>query len=494
MKRLSLFVMLLALIFVAVQCGGAAPAPVQEQAKEAAADVKEAAEGAAEQAKEAVDQAQEQAQEAAADAKDAVKDAAADVKEAVADAVATEEAAAEAAMTGEETVVTIGYTASKTGAQEVPSRGQTHGLELWLDQVNQNGITLADGTVVKFKAVTYDDESAKERVQSLYTTLVEQDGANFLISPYSSGLTDAAAVIAETYGTTMITTGAASDETYQKGLTLVYQLYTPASRYLTGAIDLLGSLNPDAKKIAFVYENAKFSTDVVDAAQKYAESKGYEVVLSEGYDSEATDFAPFINKIAAAEPDAVMGGGHFNDGSTFARQLHEKETSVEFLALLVAPPELDFAELGDAALGVVGPSQWEPQANYTQEAAEAAGIEWYGPTVADFVSAYEAKFGEEPGYHAAGGFASGLVLQRAIETAGSIDPDAVRAALDATNLMTFYGDVKFNTTPESHGLQEAHEMVYVQWQKDADGKLVKQVVWPVEGQSAEPIYPLAQIP
>ena len=466
MKRLSLFVMLLALIFTAVQCGGSAPAPAapaQEEAKEEAAAP---------------------AQEEAAPAEEAAAEP----------EVASEEPAAEEAMTGEETVVTIGYTASKTGSQEVPSRGQTHGLELWLDQINQNGITLADGTVVKFQAVTYDDESAKERVQSLYTTLVEQDGANFLISPYSSGLTDAAAVIAETYGTTMITTGAASDDTYKKGLTLVYQLYTPASRYLTGAIDLLASLNPDAKKIAFVYENAKFSTDVVSAAQEYAESKGYEVVLSEGYDSEATDFAPFINKIAAAEPDAVMGGGHFNDGSTFARQLHEKETSVEFLALLVAPPELDFAELGDAALGVVGPSQWEPQANYTQEAADAAGVEWYGPTVADFVAAYQDKYGEEPGYHAAGGFASGLVLQQAIEAAGSVDPDAVRAALDGTNIMTFYGNVQFNTTPEAHGLQEAHEMVYVQWQKDADGNLVKQVVWPVEGQSAEPIYPLAQIP
>ncbi|MCB0211086.1 MAG: amino acid ABC transporter substrate-binding protein [Anaerolineae bacterium] len=467
MKRLSLFVMLLALIFAAVQCGGtpAEPAaPAQEEAKEEAAAPaqEEAAAPAAEEATEAE--------------------------------VAAEEPAAEEAMTGNETLVTIGYTASKTGAQEVPSRGQTRGLELWMEQVNQEGITLPDGTVVKFAAVTYDDESAKERVQSLYTTLIEQDGANFLISPYSSGLTDAAAVIAETYGNIMITTGAASDETYQKGLTLVYQLYTPASRYLTGAIDLLGSLNPDAKKIAFVYENAKFSTDVVNAAQKYAEGLGYEVVLSEGYDSETTDFAPFINKIAAAEPDAVMGGGHFNDGSTFARQLHEKETSVEFLALLVAPPELDFAELGDAALGVVGPSQWEPQANYTPEAAEAAGLEWYGPTVSDFATAYEEKFGEEPAYHAAGGYASGLVLQQAIESAGSVEPEAVQAALDEMDMMTFYGTVKFNTTPESHGLQEAHEMVYVQWQKDADGNLVKQVVWPVEGQSAEPIYPLAQIP
>jgi branched-chain amino acid transport system substrate-binding protein len=403
-----------------------------------------------------------------------------------------EPAAEEPAPSGEVETVVIGYTASKTGSQEVPSSGQTRGLELWLESVNEKGVVLPDGTTVKFEAKTYDDESAKERVQLLYTTLIEEDQADFLISPYSSGLTDASAVIAEQYGKVMVTTGAASDATYQKGLTSVFQLYTPASRYLTGAIDMLANVDPEAKKIAIVYENAKFSTDVVEAARGYAESKGYEVVLFEGYDSETTDFAPFINKIAAAEPDAIMGGGHFNDGSTFARQLYEKGTAVKFLALLVAPPELKFAELGEAALGVVGPSQWEPQANYTEAAAKEAGLDWYGPGVADFAQAYEAKYGEVPGYHAAGGYAAGLILQRAIEMAGSTEPEQVKATLDEMDLLTFYGHVKFDTSEEAHGLQAAHDMVYVQWQKDDGGNLVKEVVWPIEGQSADPLYPLAQ--
>ncbi len=453
MKRFYLLaILLLALLLSAAQCGGAAAPEPQAPAKE--------------------------------EPEVAVEEPAA--------AEETPTAEEAPAAMGETKTVVIGYTASKTGSQEVPSRGQTHGLELWLQQVNQNGITLSDGTVVKFEAKTYDDESAKERVQLLYTTLIEEDQADFLISPYSSGLTDAAAVIAEQYGKVMITTGAASDATYQKGLTSVFQLYTPASRYLTGAIDMLGSIDPEAKKIAIVYENAKFSTDVVEAAKAYAEDKGYEIVLFEGYDSETTDFAPFINKIAAAEPDAIMGGGHFNDGSTFARQLYEKQTDVKFLALLVAPPELGFAELGEAALGVVGPSQWEPQANYTEEAAKAAGLEWYGLTVADFVSAYEAAYGEEPAYHAAGGYAAGLILEKAIKDAGSVEPEQVKAALDNLDLLTFYGHVKFNTTAEAHGLQSAHDMVYVQWQKDASGNLGKQVVWPIEGQSAEPLYPLPQ--
>jgi len=70
------------------------------------------------------------------------------------------------------------------------------------------GVQLSDGTIVKFAAVSYDDESSKDRVQELYTRLATEDKADFLISPYSSGLAAAAAIIAEQYGKVMITTGA----------------------------------------------------------------------------------------------------------------------------------------------------------------------------------------------------------------------------------------------------------------------------------------------
>ncbi|MGC8856995.1 MAG: ABC transporter substrate-binding protein, partial [Anaerolineae bacterium] len=192
-----------------------------------------------------------------------------------------------------EKTVTIGFTASLTGKLNVESTRQTNGLKLWMDQVNAaGGIKLADGTVVKFQAKFYDDESNKDRVQELYTKLVTEDNADFLISPYSSGLADASAVIAEQYGKIMITTGAASEGTYQKGYTLVYQSYTPAGRYLTGAVDLLASLDANAKKIAIIHENDKFSTDVSTAAEAYAKSQGFEIVMNEGYDSGTTDFAP----------------------------------------------------------------------------------------------------------------------------------------------------------------------------------------------------------
>jgi ABC-type branched-subunit amino acid transport system substrate-binding protein len=213
-------------------------------------------------------------------------------------------------------------------------------------------------------------------------------------------------------------------------------------------------------------------------------------VLYEGYDSGTTDFAPFINKIQDAAPDAILGGGHFQDGTTFAKQLFDKAVSVKFVSLLVAPPEPTFVELGEAASGVIGPSQWEPLAAFTEESAQAAGLTWYGPTGADFVSAYKAAYNEEPSYHAAGGYVAGLLLQRAIEMAGSLDTQAVKSALDSLDLLTFFGHMKFDTSAEAHGLQIGHSMIYIQWQKDSAGALIKQAVWPAEGATAHVFYPL----
>jgi branched-chain amino acid transport system substrate-binding protein len=387
--------------------------------------------------------------------------------------------------------MTIGYTASLTGKLEVSAGRQSKGLQLWMKQLNDaGGITLSDGAIVKFDFATYDDESNKERVQELYTRLATEDNADLLISPYSSGLTAAASVIAEQYGKVMITTGAASDANYKQGYTQVFQIYTAASRYLTGAIDLLKMLDPSVKKLAIVHEDATFATSVVEAAKEYAESLGYEIVIFEGYASDTADFGPFVNKIQATGAEAILGGGHMTDGSTFARQVHEKDTDIKLFTLLVAPPEPDFAELGEAAYAVIGPSQWEPLAAFTPESAKEAGLEWFGLLSDEFVETYEAAYDEEPSYHSAGGYAAGLVLQKAIIDADSTDTAALKAALDKMNVLTFFGQTKFDTSAEAHGLQVGHSMVYIQWQKDADGNLLKQVVWPLEGATAETIYPI----
>jgi branched-chain amino acid transport system substrate-binding protein len=379
-----------------------------------------------------------------------------------------------------EDTITIGFTASQTGPLNVDSLGQQRGYEFWRDEVNAAGGIKADGKSYQVKFVSYDDQSVGGRVQQLYTRLVNQDRAQFLFGPYSSGLTAPAAVISEQYGKIMVVSGGAEEKPFQLGNKYLFMVISSATHYLSGAVEALKSKNPHAK-IAIVYSDDPFSKTVLNAAKQQAEAAGLQVVMDESYAPSTTDFGPIVNKIISSNADAFLGGGHYSDGATLARQMYDQKANMKWVSILVAPGDDKFAELGPGAMGVTVPSQWEVQVSYKPQ---------FGPTTEEFAKAFQAKYNAKADYHAASGYTSGAILQHAIEQANSIEPDKVAAALNATDVTTFFGHIKFATDPGHHGLQTAHEMVLAQWQK-VNGKPGRQVVWPDAGKSADLIYPLS---
>ena len=378
-----------------------------------------------------------------------------------------------------EDTITIGFTDSQTGPLNVDLLGQQRGYEFWRDEVNAKGGIKVGDKHYKVKFVSYDDQSVGGRVQQLYTRLINQDKANFLFSPYSSGLTAPATVISEQYGKIMIDFGGAEEKPFEQGNKYLFMVITSASHYLSGAVEALKKNDPQAK-IALVYSDDPFSKAVLAAAAAQAKAAGLQIVMNESYSPSTTDFGPIVNKIVSSNADAVLGGGHYSDGATLARQMHDQKANMKWISLLVAPADDKFGELGKAALGVTVPSQWELQVNYKPQ---------FGPTTAEFAKAFQDKFHAKADYHTASGYTSGVVLQHAIEQAGSIDPEKVAAALNATDITTFFGHIKFMTDPGHHGLQAAHEMVLAQWQM-VNGKPGRQVVWPDAAKSASLLYPI----
>jgi len=388
--------------------------------------------------------------------------------------------AAPAAPAFAEDTITIGFTYSQTGPLNVDSLGQQRGYEFWRDEVNAAGAIKAGGKSYKVNFVNYDDQSVGGRVQQLYTRLVNQDRAQFLFGPYSSGLTAPAAVISEQYGKIMVASGGAEEKPYMLGNKYLFMVITSASHYLSGAVEALKSKNPHAK-IAMVYSDDPFSKTVLTATKQQAEAAGLQVVMNESYAPSTTDFGPIVNKIISSNADAFMGGGHYSDGATLARQMYDQKANMKWVSILVAPGDDKFGELGAAAMGVTVPSQWEVQVSYKPQ---------FGPTTEEFAKAFEDKFHVKADYHSASGYTAGAILQHAIEQANSIEPEKVAAALNAIDVTTFFGHIKFATDAGHHGLQMAHPMVLAQWQK-VNGKPGRQVVWPLEAKSADLIYPLS---
>ncbi len=377
--------------------------------------------------------------------------------------------------------VIIGFTTSQTGSLTKGSKEQLRGYELWRDQVNAAGGLDVGGKRYKVQFVQHDDKSSSVSVQQLYKGLIENDQVDFLFSPYSSGLADAAAAVTEKNGKIMIITNAAEEKTYKQGNRYLYQMFTPASEYLSGALNILKKADGNSN-VAFVYADDSFSSLAARAGKAHAQLASMKIALDEPYPANTKDFSAIVEKIRSAKATAVIGGGHHTDGLALARQLHDAKINLKLIVLLVAPVSPQFADLGDAAYGVAVPSQWEPESVFKPQ---------IGPTSAEFAKAFEAKYNTTPSYEAAGAYASGLVLQHAVEHAESTETAKVANALNNTDLTTFFGRTKFMTTAAEHGLQLTHSMVLVQWQKDRSGKLVKRIVWP-EGAKNADFVPLGQ--
>lgn len=97
----------------------------------------------------------------------------------------------------------------------------------------------------------------------------------------------------------------------------------------------------------------------------------------------------------------------------------------------------DAEKFGTAAENFLCATQWSEKMSYADQ--------WFG-SAGDYAKTFEAEFGYVPPYQAAESTASVLVYANAIERANSFDTDAVRDALAATEIQTFYGNVKFDET------------------------------------------------
>jgi branched-chain amino acid transport system substrate-binding protein len=197
-----------------------------------------------------------------------------------------------------------------------------------------------------------------------------------------------------------------------------------------------------------------------------------------------TDLTPLLSALKSSKPDIVLGGGHFEDGQLFNRQMADLDINVNALSLIAAATLPAFYEaLTNMAEGVMGPSHWEYGVKYSTEEAKKAGIDWIGPSQEEFVDYFKKAVGKDivPDYHAAEAGAQVLAYVKAVENANSLNSDKVRKALGKLKFMSFYGNWEIDET----GLQIGHSMVDAQWQNSK-----RVIVWPIEAQTGEAYYPM----
>jgi branched-chain amino acid transport system substrate-binding protein len=97
--------------------------------------------------------------------------------------------------------IILGSAISLTGKYSTNGIHAQNGYELAVKCINEMGGVKVDGKSYKLKVQYYDDESTPARGAQLAERLIKQDGVQFMLGPYSSGLTKAIAPVTEKYKT-----------------------------------------------------------------------------------------------------------------------------------------------------------------------------------------------------------------------------------------------------------------------------------------------------
>ncbi|MHB8729405.1 MAG: amino acid ABC transporter substrate-binding protein [Sulfuricaulis sp.] len=357
--------------------------------------------------------------------------------------------------------IVVGASVALTGKYARTGQEQLQGFQMWVDDVNARGGLLGRKVALKY----YDDESKPETGAKLYEKLITDDKVDLLIGPYSSDVTMAASTVAEKYHFPMVSSGASATQIWERGYKNIFGLYTLAETYMDPVLEFAKSKG--LHTIALIYENTEFPRAIASGVKSKARRLGMNVVFEEEYGKASTDFSSMIIKIKARKPDMVIGGSYLPDSVAFMRQARENRLYAKIFAFAVGPALPDFGKnLGPDADGVMGNTMFEPTLKL--------------PGVKEFAEKYKAKYGHEPGYHAAGGYGAGQVLEAAVKKAGSLDHGKLRAALFALNTTTTFGRYKVDAT----GRQIGKTGYAVQW---INGK--RDIVLPAEVATAKPVYP-----
>ena len=170
-------------------------------------------------------------------------------------------AAGEAQAKVEGDTVYLGAAVSLTGKYTTAGEHTQRGYDLAVKTINDAGGITVGGKTYRLEVIYYDDESTPARGAQLAERLINQDGVEFMLGPYSSGLTKAIAPVTEQYGVPMVEANGASLQLFNKGYRYLFAVLSTTEQYLASAVALAAELaeregrDPATLKLAGAFEN-----------------------------------------------------------------------------------------------------------------------------------------------------------------------------------------------------------------------------------------------
>lgn len=341
--------------------------------------------------------------------------------------------------------ITLGSAISLTGKYATNGVHAKNGYDFAIQKIKDNGGIQIGETCYNFDVIYYDDESKGDRGATLAERLINQDGVQYMLGPYSSGLTKAIAPVTEEYQIPMVEAEGASRSLFNKGYKYLFAVLSTSEQYLASAITLAAQVaeqngkSPSDVKVAVAVENDPFSLDIRAGVLEDASKYDMKIVVDEKLPRDLSDISAILTKVKLVKPDVLIVSGHSKGAATAVRQIGEQNIAVPLIAVTHCEAADVTGNFGKAANDILCSTQWAETLSYEDPIfGSAANYE------AEFKAAYPEYKDKKVPYQTAQASAAVYVFKDAFERAGSLDKETLRDAIAETELMTFYGPIKFS--------------------------------------------------
>lgn len=367
--------------------------------------------------------------------------------------------------------IQIGAAVSLSGPLAGGGGQVERGYQIAVEDINADGGIFVEefNKKIPIELTLLDDESDPNKLVTLLESLNSDQQVVAYLGGFGSGQHAAAASIAEKNKIPYIGVAFALYAPHGQGFNYLFSPFPKSQDMAADIFTMLNEYLPEGERptrVAVFQEQTDWGVELGGLWREQAAAQGYEIVVYEEYSVGSSDFTDIILKAKEAEAELLLSLPTPPDGITIQRQMAELDYTPQFQFTIRAPDVPTWKDLGTAG-------------DYV---ALAPG--WFYGMAYDGVAELNAKHTELTGRPAdpivGPAYAAFQILADAIERAGTLDRDAIRDAIAATDMDTVIGPVTFRE--DGTGVVNAPILQY------QNGAI--ELIYPPEFATADIVFPV----
>ena len=335
----------------------------------------------------------------------------------------------------DEPPIKIGMSMPQTGGLAGGGKASLLGIEIWKDDVNAKGGLLGR----KVELVVYDDKSSASETPAIYSKLLDVDKVDFLFAPYATVPTAPIMPLVKQRGLLLM-----GNFSFQVNSKVHHDMWFnnapwgPADSWASAFLDLAEKAG--GKSMALLAADQEFAQNLALTARDVAKKRNLSLVFDQSYPPNTVEFSGIIRALNATKPDIVYVASYPPDSAGILRAVNEIGVSDSVKIFGGGMVGLQFAavmeNMGSLLNGVVNYNTWLPEPSMYFDGTKEF-FDKYTP------KAVAAKVDPLGYYLAPYGYASGQLLETAVNATKSLDQKGIAKYLHANEIKTIVGPIAF---------------------------------------------------